>query len=410
MNEHSEAHSSALAEPQYRRFFPASCFATLGSWLMRFLFGWIAWELTRSAFWVGVVTGAMLLPTFLLSPLFGIVSDRINPRNGLLITVLAHGLVAALAGLADLLGQLNLPVLTTLAALLGAATSAHTPIRLALVPRLVRRQALPSAIGYSAMIFNSSRIIGPALGAWLVAGFSVPLAFAAATCLCIAAMPFLIGIRGVGRGTLDQTSGFFHELKAGLVYASSHPVIRVIFSLTLLNGALGRTLLELLPAFSGQMLDGRPATLATLSATGGVGSIIGGLVISRQGSEQERLFSLVGSCLAAAALCLFAVQWLDGLPAFCLMVLLLSMMTTMAGTSSQALAQLVVDEAYRGRVLSLWTMLAMGAPALGSILVGALAQLWGFPVVSAVTAVAALAILLALRRMRPPARCPDSPA
>ena len=84
------SHRSAWGELQYRRFFPASCFATLGSWLIRFLFGWSAWELTHSAFWVGMVAGAMLLPTFLFSPLFGIVSDRINPRNGLVVTVLGR--------------------------------------------------------------------------------------------------------------------------------------------------------------------------------------------------------------------------------------------------------------------------------------------------------------------------------
>lgn len=391
------SHRSAWAEPQYRRFFPASCFATLGSWLIRFLFGWSAWELTHSAFWVGVVAGAMLLPTFLLSPLFGIVSDRINPRNGLVVTVLAHGAVAALAGIAEALGLLGLPALTGLAILLGAATSAHTPIRLALVPRLVRRQALPSAIGYSAMIFNSSRIIGPAIGAWLVATFSEQAAFFVATGLCIVAMPFLLGIEGITRGTQGESTGFFRELKAGVAYVAAHRAIKLVLGLTLLNGLLGRTLLELLPAFSGQLLNGTPETLATLSATAGAGSILGGLIVSRQGGEQSRLLGLVLRCLGAAAICLFAVQWLDGLLAFGVLVFALSMITTMAGTSSQALAQLMVDEAYRGRVLSLWTVLAMGAPAIGAILVGALAQVWGFPLVSAATAIAALAILWMFR-------------
>ena len=391
------SHRSAWGELQYRRFFPASCFATLGSWLIRFLFGWSAWELTHSAFWVGMVAGAMLLPTFLFSPLFGIVSDRINPRNGLVVTVLAHGLVAALAGLADVLGILDLPSLLGLAILLGAATSAHTPIRLALVPKLVQRQALPSAIGYSAMIFNTSRIIGPAMGAWLVATFSEPVAFFVATCLCIGAIPFLLAIEGITRAVRDEPVGFFRELEAGLVYVASHRAIKVVLGLTLLNGLLGRTLLELLPAVSGQLLNGTPETLATLSATAGAGSILGGLIVSRQGGEQSRLLGLVSGCLVLGSACLFAVQYLHSLVAFSMLVFALSMTTTMAGTSSQALAQLMVDDAYRGRVLSLWTMLAMGAPAIGAILVGALAQAWGFPLVSAATAMAALAILWMLR-------------
>ena len=339
----------------------------------------------------------MLLPTFLFSPLFGIVSDRINPRNGLVVTVLAHGLVAALAGAADALAVLTLPALVALAVLLGAATSAHTPIRLALIPLLVQRGALPSAIGYSAMIFNTSRIIGPALGAWLVAAFSLSAGFLVATCLCLASLPSLLGIKGVRDMQGDKSESFLVALRAGFAYALSHRAIRLVLGLTLLNGALGRTLLELLPAFSGQLLDGSAETLATLSATAGAGAIVGGLFVSRLGGEQGGIIRLVLLCLAVAAGCLLAVQWLAGLLQFSALVLVLSMMTTVAGTGSQALAQLIVDEAYRGRVLSLWTMLAMGTPAIGAVAVGALAQLWGFPLVAAGTAALALLGLVLLR-------------
>ena len=172
---------SAFSQPLFRRYFPSSCLSTLGSWIVRFLLGWSAWELTHSALWVGVVAGLMLLPTFVLSPVFGIVADRINPRNGLLVTVGLYGLIALLAGIANTGGQFSLPWLLVLATVLGAATSAHTPIRLALVPRLVPREALPSAIGISAIIFNTSRILGPAVGAWLLANYSLSVAFYTAT-------------------------------------------------------------------------------------------------------------------------------------------------------------------------------------------------------------------------------------
>ena len=397
VNDDPLAHRSAFAEPLYRRYFPASCFATLASWLIRFLFGWSAWELTLSAFWVGVVAGTMLLPTLLFSPLFGIVSDRINPRDGLLVTVLAHALVAVLAAVAAALNMLSLGSLVVLAILLGTATSAHTPLRLALVPRLVQRGALPSAIGYSAMIFNTSRIVGPAFGAWLVARFSVGVAFIVAGTLCIVAMLSLLGITVDSAAQRGPMAGFLTELRAGFSYALARRSIRLIMGLTLLNGALGRTLLELLPAFSGQLLDGSAETLATLSATAGIGSIIGGLFVSRLGGDQLRLVRLVVVCLAAAVACLFAVRWLGGLFQLGTMILALSMNTTIAGTATQALAQLTVDETYRGRVLSLWSMLAMGAPAIGAIAIGALAQSWGFPLVTAVTAGVATVLLVVLR-------------
>ena len=141
------AHLSAFKSPIYRRYFPSAIFSTLGRWILRFLLGWSAWDLTHSATWVGIVAGLRLAPALVLSPLFGIVADRINPRNGLLLTISIHALLAGVAGAAVFAGVFELPVLVALALTLGIATSAHTPIGLELVPHLVPRESQPSAIG-----------------------------------------------------------------------------------------------------------------------------------------------------------------------------------------------------------------------------------------------------------------------
>ena len=396
----SDSHRSAFAEPLFRRYFPSSCFSTLGGWMIRFLFGWSAWELTHSAFWVGVVAGAMLLPTFLLSPIFGIVSDRINPRNGLLFTVSMHGVVAGVAGVVYLLERFDLPWLVVLAAALGAVTSAHTPVRLALIPRLVSREALPSAIGYSAIIFNTSRILGPAAGAWLIARASLPTAYLVAVILCAISLAFLLTVRDIRQVERREPASMLAELGAGFSYVVRHRGIRLVFTFTLINGLLGRTLIELLPALSGQMLQGDSSTLATLTAAAGVGSIIGGFIISRQGGSEERLLTLVMASLLLGAVSLLGVRWLQGLPSISALVMLTSMITTMVGTSSQALAQLLVAEEYRGRVLSIWAVLAMGAPAIGTLLMGAMADILGFPAVLAIFATLAIGGIYVLFRRR----------
>lgn len=372
-------HRSAFAEPLYRRYFVSSCFSTFAGWLLRFLLGWSAWDLTQSALWVGVVAGLMLLPTFVLSPIFGIISDRINPRNGLLVTLGCQAAVAA-ATAATLAAELfSLPVLLCLALTLGATTSAHTPIRLALIPRLVTRDALPSAIGYSAMIFNTSRILGPAAGAWLLTVVSISSAFMASSLLFLLALPVMLSLRVVRRSHASASHSMRAELAAGLRYARQHRGIRLILTFTLVNGMLGRTAIELLPALSGKLLDGDASTLAMLTASAGVGSIVGGLFISRQSGDEARLLSIVINSLVVGALALMLVYLLPGVLAVAMLVMALGMITTMVGTGCQALAQLRVDDSYRGRVLSLWTVVAMGTPALGAFVLGALADAFGFP-------------------------------
>ncbi len=369
------AHRSAFASRDYRRYFPSAIFSTLGSWTLRFLLGWSAWDLTQSATWVGVVAGLMLAPALLLSPLFGIVSDRINPRNGLLLTVGAHALLAGAGAVAVFAGVFNVPVLLALSLALGIATSAHTPIRLALVPLLVPRDSLPSAIGYSAITFNAARILGPALGAWLLQYGSSLAAYLASAALMLCALPFLLWIPGRRRDRLDSgAGGLASQLRDGLRYTRSHSGIRLVLGFTLVNALLGRTVIELLPVVSGVLLMGDSATLATLTASAGAGSILGGLVVSRQGGGEARLFRLMGYNLLAGGVLVAALGWFTGLQAIAVLVGAVSLITTVAGTSNQALAQLLVDEDYRGRVLSLWTMIAMGAPAAGALVMGWLAD------------------------------------
>jgi len=338
----------------------------------------------------------MLVPTFVLSPLFGIAADRMDPRNGLLVTVSLQGVLAGLAGLTACLDALGLSTLLALALAFGAVTSAHTPIRLAFLPRLVERAALPSAIGFSAIVFNSSRILGPAIGAALLAVTSLEATFALAALCCAIATALLTRVTGTERDAVARsTASLGAQLRAGLRHVLDTPAIRLVFLLTLMSGLLGRTAIELLPAVSGQMLAGDSSTLAQLTAAAGAGSIFGGLIVSRQGGSLRRLFHLVLAGLtAAAAVLLTASLWVDVRPAL-LAIGLVSLNTTMIGTGCQALVQLSIDEGLRGRVMSLWTVVAMGSPAVGAVLVGSLADLAGFPLAFAGVALPALLVVAA---------------
>lgn len=391
-------HSSAFAHSRFRIYFPSTCLSTLGSWLIRFLFGWAAWELTGSAFWVGAIAGLMLIPTFLLTPVFGITADRINPRNGLLVTIGMQGALAAAAGGIAALGLLKLPALAALALAFGAVTAAHTPIRLAFLPRLVERSALPSAIGYSAIIFNTSRILGPALGAWMLTVSSVPIAFAVSALLCVGAVLLLTRVTGTGReASLEPRGSFAAQLRAGLRYLRDSAAIRTVFFLTLASGLLGRTVIELLPAVSGKVLNGDSATLATLTAAAGSGSILGGLLVSRQSGRLRRLFDLVLLGLSLSAMTLLSARLWTEVWMVALAIGMVSLCTTTIGTACQAITQLMVEEDYRGRVMSLWAVVAMGTPAVGAVLVGMAADRVGFPISLAVTAVLALIVVAVMR-------------
>ncbi|MCB1676626.1 MAG: MFS transporter, partial [Halioglobus sp.] len=188
------------------------------------------------------------------------------------------------------------------------------------------------------------------------------------------------------------------QLAEGLRYARDHTTIRLILAVTLVNGLLGRTVIELLPALSGKLLDGAATTLALLTACAGTGSVLGGFLLTRHRSDETALLKTMLYSLLGAALVLLPLRWADGLWAIAGITLLLGMATTMAGAGSQALAQLTVSDQYRGRVLSIWTVFTMGAPAIGSLAMGALADLFGFVPVVAGFVTLALVAAAGLRR------------
>lgn len=398
--EKRQVRQSALNEVAFRRYFPASWFSSLGSWMLRFLLGWSAWELTASASWVGITAALMLAPALLLSPWFGIVSDRINPRHGLVVSMLVHGLIALGGAVALWAGAFGTPILLFLALAMGVVTSGHSPMRLALIPLLVERAALPSAVGLSATTFNVARILGPALGAAIIAGSGPVLAFMLASIMFAIAAAILLQLHGIGVREPRPREPFVQQFTAGIRYVRTEPAIQLIFAFTVLNGVLGRTVVELLPAFAGGFLGGGSKELATLTASAGLGSIVGGLFLTRQQADIPRLLNLVALAIAGATLlmlCLFLGSDVYRLGA---LIFALSLVTTIAGTGCQTIIQLCLIESYRGRVLSLWTLLAMGAPALGSASLGVLTDIFGYTAVFTATAVAGGLMLLLLYSRR----------
>lgn len=382
---------SALREPLYRFYFMASCLGTLASWMVRFSLGWLAWEMTHSVFWVGVTSAGMLLPTFLLSPLFGVLSDRLCPRNGLLVTISSQALVAGLLALAIYLDFLSLVVLIVASVLIGAVSAAHHPLRLAFIPRLVPRQALPSAIGYSATLFNSSRIMGPAFSGVLIAQYSVVLTLLIALALYLGSAGVLTQVTLAKVPANTNRKSILADLLEGIQESARQPAIRLILLLTLFNGLMGRTILELLPALSGKLLAGSVTDLAWLTAAAGVGSIVAGLLVARLRDNDALLLRMVTISLAVSGVSMAILVWATSAWLLALMIALISFLTTVAGISSQALAQLNVADDMRGRVMSLWTVSSMGSPAIGTFVVGVLAELFGFPIT--LNAMAILALL-----------------
>jgi MFS family permease len=384
--------SSVLRERNFRLYYAGIWFSTTAFWVLKIAIGWAAWELSHSAFWTGIVAACYLLPAFVLSPFFGVLADRMRLKRGVQRVVAAQMLIALVISAGFFANVLNVQWLAVLSALYGLISAAYHPMRLTVVGRLVDRRQIPAAAGFASIAFNTARVLGPALAGVLLARFGT------ATTLLVGSIlyaPYLLLFSLVNLRTREPvTSPWVRELVNGWRYAWQLPVMVPVIIMSTLNGVVGRALFELLPAISGEVLNAGANGLAVLTGAGGGGAVLAGVAVARFDlSVDRRMVALVAS-VALCAVATLATGLSQTLLIAALCCAVAGFSASYAGISSQSILQVTLDDAYRGRVMSLWTTVSFGAPAAGALLMGALAEALGTG--SAVASVAALGLMVTL--------------
>ena len=398
----TDARESALKSSRFRIYLGGNVFSVLGIWVQRLALGWQAWELSQSALVVGLVAAAQFMPTLVITPLFGVVVDRISPRIGSIVMHVILTMIAfVLAGL-TLAGLMTSEWLLTLALANGVANSAYAPIRLALIPELVTRGQFPSAAAITATVFNLSRFVGPGVGGAIVALYGLGYAYLINAITYIPVIFALMVIHTKPREAHDAgPSNYLGQLAEGFRYTLDHPVILQLILMTGISNFFGRGLLELMPAFTALIFSGGSSALAALMSGIGVGAICASLLLTQPFVQARlRAAAFVGVVGVGVSIGLFST--VSVLPAGVTVAALLGFFASLVSISSQTEVQLLVENRLRGRVMSLWTLVIMGAPAVGSVLGGSLAGQFGAATTSVVFAAGCLllsALLFARRAL-----------
>ncbi|HXZ00696.1 MAG TPA: MFS transporter [Stellaceae bacterium] len=351
----------------------------IGTWMQRASVLWLAWALAHSTVWLGFVSVADLLPTLLLSPIAGLLADRVDRVRLIRWTQVIAMAQAVLLAALTYSGVITVELLFLLTLVLGAANAVNQPARLALIPNLVDRANLAAAVAVNALVFNLARFLGPAVAGIVIDRGSVGLAFAlnAATYL-----PFIVALARIRLipDAAPPASGARHELigdtLAGYVYALRHPGIgRMILLFAVTTFSL-RGFIEMFPGFADVVFGRGPVGYTWLTATLGLGAVMGGLWMVRRPGIHGLTALIIGhTCLIALSALGFTATASYWVAIACVFVCGFSLVTT--GISAQTLIQSAVDPAMRGRVLGLYGLLVRAGPAFNALVLGWLASLIG---------------------------------
>ncbi|HVH78344.1 MAG TPA: MFS transporter, partial [Stellaceae bacterium] len=266
-------------------------------------------------------------------------------------------------------GVINVYLLFALVTLLGINQGIAQPARLALIPTLVDREALPSALAINSIVFNGARFIGPAIAGVIIAHIGIGTSFAVNAMTYIAFQVSLANLRDIPKMPAPPAQNALRASLDAYNYASRHPGIAPMLLLFAVTTIGTRGFIELFPGFADSVFDRGPQGLAMLTSTVGLGAIFGGIwMLIRSQITGLTTIVLANTLVMSLAIIAFTATDVFAMALPCVFVAGAAMVIT--GIGAQTLIQASTDRRMAGRMMALYGMIFRAGPALGAVVMG----------------------------------------
>ncbi|MBL4750847.1 MAG: MFS transporter [Amylibacter sp.] len=369
---------TALKSPSFRLYYIGGLCAVNGLWIMRVLIGWMAWELTASASFVGLVAALSLLPTFLTGPFFGVLIDRTNIKLAAIGTNSSMIVCIATLLAIHVSGQLSPTLLSAIAIAIGMVSSAHHPVRMSLAPRLVERDQVGSVVALAALSFNTARMISPALGGIIIDQLGITWALAASILFYFPSLMIVPFLKPRDTRKTGGKEPFMTALKTGINYLRHRPELRLVLLMTALMALSIRGTTEILPVVADGLFNKGAVGLGQLGSAVGAGAVVSAILKAFGPSRPAKTMGLPTIIITTLGILAVAVFGNSNIWNITLIAAAaLGFASTYLGVSLQSAIQADLPDDMRGRVMSIWIVVATGASALGAFTIGTATQTLG---------------------------------
>jgi MFS family permease len=369
----------SLQYRNYRLFFGGQSISLVGTWIQRIATPWLVYHLTGSALLLGVVGFAGQIPTFLLSPFAGVLTDRWNRYRILIVTQILAMIQALVLAILFFMGTIEVWHIIVLSVLLGCINAMDIPARQSFVIDMVgKKEDLGNAIALNSSMVNGARLLGPSIAGVLIASAGE------GTCFLVNGLSYLIVIATLLKMKVEpgkinnKNKNVLKELREGISYTFGFPPIKSVILLLGLISIMGMPYAVLMPVFAKEILHGGSHTFGFLMAASGLGALTGAIYLASKKSVLglERIIPLSAG-LFGVGLVAFSLSRFFPLSLSLMVITGLGMMLQLA--SSNTILQTIVDDDKRGRVMSFYTMAFIGTAPFGSLMAGELANVLGAP-------------------------------
>jgi MFS family permease len=389
----------------YRLFFGGQAISQTGSWMQRIALGWFVYQLTHSAFAVGVMAFAQFVPYMVFGLFAGVVTDRVDARRTVIATQVAQLVSASALAWIALGGFAEAWMLYVIALVNGTVLVLDVPSRQQLTYRMVGRDVLPNAIALNSSLFNASRIFGPAV-AGTVYGFTGP-----GVCFLINAISFLavllslfaMRVRDFFPLEEFERPSILAGTREGLAFARRQPRMVVLLTLTLVLSTFCFNFNVTLPVLAARTLHTDAEVYGVLSALFGGGALVGSLLAASLGRASAKVMLAGALVFTGAELLLAPVR--TPITAG-ILLFLVGVGFTAWSANSNAMVQLQAPDRLRGRIIGLYFFAFNGTGAVAGLFAGWLCSTGGTELAFVVAGVVGIAGTVGagfqLLRRRPP--------
>ncbi|MGH9549144.1 MAG: MFS transporter, partial [Terriglobales bacterium] len=324
-----------------------------GSWMQAVAMGWLAFSLTGSAFMLGLVASASLIPSIALNLLGGWCAGRFDRKKILLVTQSIEMVQAFALAALTATGHIHPWQLVMFSAILGCLIAFELPARFALIAHLVTEKERLNAYSLDSFLFYTGRALGPAIGGLLLGAFGAAACFGLNGFSYLAELATLLAIRL----TPEQQAATASGIKHALLFVSKTAEVRRVMLMVAVT-CFTAVYLAMMPAFTAR-LHGDASTFGILVAASEFGALVASLWLANQGEGGGLLkrIGLAGAVLVAVetAFCFSTVTWLAAI-----LLVPTGFMLTVVLMGSHGIVQLRAPDELRGVISSLFWMIALG--------------------------------------------------
>jgi MFS family permease len=390
---------ASLAVPNFRRYYAGQSVSLIGTWMQMTAQSWLVLTLTHSSTALGLVVALQTLPVLILGPYGGVIADRVDKRKLMIVLQSAMGVQALALGVLTVAGVVTVWEIGALAALLGLNNAFENPARQSFMLELVGPDHLRNAVSLNSVLVNAARTIGPAVAGVLIATVGDGVCFLINAGSFVAVVASLTTLDRVALAPNEPTPRARGQLREGLRYVRRTPELAVPLVMMAIVGCLTYEFQVSLPVMADRGLNVGATGFGFMTASMGVGAVIGGLFVAARGKTGLRPLVQASAGFAAA----MTLATLAPSLAFELVALALAGAASISFMSmGNSTLQLNAEPAMRGRVMSLWFVAFQGSTPIGGPIVGATMAMLGARAGLGLGAVTVLAValggLFALRR------------